>query len=139
MTESIISTDLAIAISALYRGPYEEFISRRDALVKQLRSAKRREDAERVKALRKPSRLAWVLDNIVHEDAATIERLDAAIKSAQTDADLRVALATVKKAVADVAAVGARLCVRAGQPIARRRQPGRCRTLSEPSLQPARA
>src|SRR5215467_352809 len=117
MTQPLTLIELETAITAVYRGPLEEFISRRDALVKQLRAAKRREDADRIKLLRKPSRLAWVLDNIAHEDSASIEQLAAAIGAAQTGTDLRAALETVRAAVRDVAAAGARVAIRAGQPI----------------------
>jgi len=113
-------SELETALLAVYRGPLEEFVSRRDALVKQLRAAKRREDADRVKALRKPSRTAWVLDNIVHEDPAPIEQLAAAIGAAQavqSGADLRAVLDNVRTAIRDVATAGARVAIRAGQPI----------------------
>src|SRR5947208_2880184 len=79
--------------------PLEDFISRRDELAKQLRTDKRRDDAALVKALRKPSRIAWTLDAVVHEDAASIDRLAAAIGEAQTGGDLRTALEAVKEAV----------------------------------------
>ena len=120
MTESQEPSELEAAMLAVYRGPLEEFVSRRDALAKELRAAKRREDADRVKALRKPSRTAWVLDNIVHEDPASIEHLSAAIGSAQSvrsGADLRAAMENVRAAIRDVAAAGARVAIRAGQPI----------------------
>jgi hypothetical protein len=117
MTQPLTPIDLETAIVAVYRGPLDEFVTRRDALVKQLRAAKRREDADRVKLLRKPSRMAWVLDNIVHEDAASIEQLVAAMSEAQRGADLRSAMETVKTAVRAVAAAGARVAIRAGQPI----------------------
>jgi exonuclease VII small subunit len=110
-------TDVTTAILALYQGPYEEFISRRDALAKQLRAEKRRDDAASVKALRKPSRMAWVLDRIVGDEPQAVGRLDAAIAAAQTATDLRTALETVKEAVRSVAAVGARIAVRDGHPI----------------------
>jgi hypothetical protein len=101
----------------VYQGPFEEFVSRRDALVKRMRAEKRPVDAALVKALRKPSRMAWVLDHVVGEDPESIDRLGAAIAGAQTAVDLRTALETVKDAVRAVAAVGARVAVRAGQPI----------------------
>ena len=120
MTQPDASSELEAAIVDVYRGPLEGFVSRRDALVKELRAAKRREDADRVKALRKPSRTAWVLDNIVHEDPTPIEQLSAAISAAQTvhsGADLRAAMDNVRAAIRDVAAAGARVAIRAGQPI----------------------
>jgi len=120
MTQPPEPSELETALLAVYRGPLEEFVSRRDALAKQLRAAKRRDEADRVKALLKPSRTAWVLDNIVHEDPASIEQLTAAISAAQTaqsGADLRVAMDNVRTAIRDVAAAGARVAIRAGQPI----------------------
>ena len=120
MTEAPDPTELETALLAVYHGPFDEFISRRDALAKQLRAAKRREDADRVKALRKPSRTAWVLDTVVHEDPAVIEQLVTAINAAQTvqsGADLRAAVETIRTAVRAVAAVGARIAIRAGQPV----------------------
>ena len=115
-------TNLETAIQSVYRGSLEEFVRRRDALAKQLRSEKRREDAERVKALRKPSRTAWLLNNIVYEDAAPIDRLVTAIGEAQdaqsgSGADLRTALENVRAAVRDVASAGARAGVRSGHPM----------------------
>jgi hypothetical protein len=117
MTQALPPMELEAAIIAVYRGPLDAFVSRRDALVKQLRTAKRREDADRVKLLRKPSRMAWLLDNIVDEDGASIEQLADAIRDAQRGTDLRTALETVKAAVGAVAAAGARVAIRAGQPI----------------------
>jgi hypothetical protein len=117
VTQSPAETDLAAAILALYQGPFEDFISRRDTLAKQLRSEKRRDDATLVKALRKPSRMAWVLDRVVGDDAASVDRLDAAIAAAQTATDLRAALETIREAVRSVAALGARIAVREGHPI----------------------
>src|SRR4029453_17040075 len=106
MTQPPEPSELETALLAVYRGPLDEFVSRRDALVKQLRADKRREDADRVKALRKPSRTAWVLDSIVHEDPLVLEQLTAAITAAQTvqsGAGLRVALDDVRTAIRDVA------------------------------------
>jgi hypothetical protein len=117
VTHPQIDTDLQTAIVAVYRAPLEDFVSRRDELAKQLRAEKRRDDAALVKALRKPSRIAWTLDGIVHEDPASIDRLAAAIAEAQTGADLRTALDAVKDAVRAVAAAGARVAVRAEHPI----------------------
>ena len=120
MTEPQESSDLEAAMLAVYRGPLDGFVSRRDALAKELRATKRREDADRVKALRKPSRTAWVLDSIVHEDPLVLDQLASAIsavQAVQSGADLRVALDNVRTAIRDVAAAGARVAIRAGQPI----------------------
>jgi hypothetical protein len=117
MTEPGSAIELEALMVTVYRGPLDEFVSRRDALAKQLRGAKRREDADRVKLLRKPSRMAWVLDNLVVEDSASIEQLVAAIGEAQRASDLRAALEIVRAAVRAVSAAGARVAIRAGQPI----------------------
>jgi exonuclease VII small subunit len=117
LTQPPTETELATAILTVYQGPIEEFVNRRDALVKRLRAEKRPDDAALVKALRKPSRMAWVLNHVVGEDPESIDRLDAAIAGAQTAGDLRTALETVKEAVRGVAAVGARVAVRAGHPL----------------------
>ena len=120
MTEPPEPAELETALRAVYRGPLDEFVSRRDALVRQLRATKRREDADRAKALRKPNRTAWVLDSVAHEDPSVIEQLSAAISAAQTvhsGVDLRAAMDNVRTAIRDVAAAGARVAIRAGQPI----------------------
>jgi hypothetical protein len=120
MTQPPEPTELETTLAAVYRGPLEDFVSRRDAVVKQLRAAKRREDADRVKALRKPSRTAWVLDNIVREDPMVLDQLSTAINAAQgaqSGADLRAAMDNVRAAIRDVATAGARVAIRAGQPI----------------------
>ena len=119
MTQPTDPNELETAISAVYRGPLEEFVSRRDTLAKELRAAKRREDADRVKALRKPSRMAWTLDNIVHEDSTSIDQLAAAINAATTmsGTDVRTTIDTIRGAIRTVAAAGAHVEIRANQPI----------------------
>jgi hypothetical protein len=115
-------TELEGAIQAIYRGSLDAFVRQRDALAKQLRSSGRREHADQVKALRKPSRTAWTLNQVIHDDAASIERLSEAIYAAQhaqagSGADLRTALERVRAAIRDVATVGTRASMRAGSPI----------------------
>jgi hypothetical protein len=107
-------TDLEAAIVAVYRGPLEEFISRRDALAKQLRASKRREDADRVKALRKPSRVAWTLDQVALGDPAPVGQLARVILAAQEGHSVQD---DVRQAVRAVAEAGAREAIRGGHPI----------------------
>jgi hypothetical protein len=68
-------------IDALYDGSLDDFIARRDALAKELRTAGDRDAAARVKKLRKPARVAWavsqaaraqpkLLDAVTHAGAA---------------------------------------------------------------------
>jgi hypothetical protein len=118
-TDPIDPADLEGAITAVYRGPFEEFIARRDALARELRASKRRDDAERVKSLRKPSRAAWALGQVVFEDPASVEQLAAAIVEAQdaSPAGARTAQEGVRAAVRAVAEAGARAAIRGKNPI----------------------
>jgi hypothetical protein len=112
--------DLETAMAAVYVGPLEDFVFRRDQLARQLRAAGRRADADTAKSLRKPSRAAWALDSAVHDDPAVIERLAAAVAAAldvQAGAggDLRSALDAVRSAARDLANQAARAAAAAGQ------------------------
>ena len=59
----------------LYGLPLEDFIPERTALVKSLRSAKRREDAAQVAGSRKPSVAAWTVNQLVRTQVKTIQAL----------------------------------------------------------------
>lgn len=56
----------------LYRLAPEEFTAARDALARRLRAAKERERADAVKKLRRPSALAWALNQVARSDAGLI-------------------------------------------------------------------
>lgn len=62
----------------LYRLPPQEFTAARDALAKRLRAAKNREKADEVKRLRRPSALAWALNQVARSDGDLIESVLAA-------------------------------------------------------------
>ena len=57
--------DLDDEVDALYGLPLDAFVPERDALAKRLRADKRREDADAVKALRKPSVAAWAANQVL--------------------------------------------------------------------------
>lgn len=111
--------DLAPAIAELYRGDLGDFIRRRDALAKELRTARRRDDASAVKALRKPSRMAWALDAAAVDHPDDMDSLLAAARATldahSVGGDVRAAMAGLRAAVRDFAtraaslAAGARL------------------------------
>lgn len=105
------------AIAVVYAGPLEAFVQRRDALAKELRAAGRREDASAVKALRKPSRVAWALDRAAREGAA-IGPLDAAVaatlEAQAAGGDVRGAIAGLRSAVREFAGSAARAAQEAG-------------------------
>ena len=60
-------------VDALFTLPPSEFTAARNALVKQLHSEKRREEAEAVKALKRPSVPAWALNQVARRDPDAIE------------------------------------------------------------------
>lgn len=113
-------TQLEEAITALYRSPLEDFIPRRDALTKELRSAGDRAAATRVKALRKPSRAAWAL-NVAAADGGALRKLVdsvAATLDAQADgSDVRAAMTRLRTAVRELADSAAAAASDAGHSI----------------------
>lgn len=115
------SPDLDMAIADVYRGSLEEFVGRRDALVKELRAADRRDDANTVKGLRKPTRTAWALDAAVLDDPATVEQVAAAVADAieaqSGGGDLRGAFDQLRTAVRDLAAAAATAAAGDGHPV----------------------
>lgn len=67
--------DLESEIDRLYQGPLSTFTSRRNHLVKRLRTAGHRLAADRVKALEKPSLTAWVVNQLWWNHRDTFEAL----------------------------------------------------------------
>ena len=112
------------AIAAVYGGPLEDFIRRRDALAKELRSAGDRDQVTTVKGLRKPSRLAWALNLGAQSPRNPIEPLSAAvaemIEAQSAGADVRGAIARLRGAVREFADGAADASERAGH----RTEPG---------------
>jgi hypothetical protein len=52
------------ALAGLYHGPLEQFTPQRNALVKELRAGDERGAAAWVKALRRPTRAAWLVNQL---------------------------------------------------------------------------
>ncbi len=65
-------------VERLYGLPLDEFTSARDESARRLRDEGRREDAAAVKALRKPSNPAWVVNRLAREHPGLIDDLLAA-------------------------------------------------------------
>jgi hypothetical protein len=61
--------------ATLFRGQPEEFIAARNALVEQLRSEDRKDDAAAVKAVRKPTLVVWALNQLAARDPKGVEAL----------------------------------------------------------------
>jgi hypothetical protein len=81
--------ELDAELDRLYGLPLGEFVSARDELAKGLRAEDRREEAEQVKALRKPSVAAWLVNRLSRERELDVQRLLKAgetLRKAQADA-----------------------------------------------------
>lgn len=115
--------DIEQVKTLLHSAPLEEFIARRNALVRQLREAGRRDEAAAVKELRKPSRPAWTLDAGFFSDADGIERLAAAvnevIEAQSGKGDMRDATRSLRDAVQGAAKTAADAAQAAGVKIER--------------------
>ena len=76
----------------LFGLPLAEFTGERDALVRKLRDAGRRDEAAEVAALRKPVLAAWVVNQLARHRRAEVRELvraAEAVKSGRRDADER--------------------------------------------------
>ena len=113
--------------TALFRGPPDGFVAARDELVATLRDAGRADDAAAVKALRKPTVVAWALNQLVIRDPAGVRALadaGAEVRAAQQAAlsskrgateRLRSAGSARRGAVTALADVAADALVEAGR------------------------
>ena len=70
--------DLERELDALYGVPLAEFVRARDELAKRLRKEDRREDADAVKALPKPSAPVWAVNQLARRERPRVEALVAA-------------------------------------------------------------
>ena len=76
-------------LDRLYGLPLKEFVAARDELAKRLRGDDRREEADQVKALRKPAVAAWLVNRLAREREIDVQRLLKAsetLRNAQADA-----------------------------------------------------
>jgi hypothetical protein len=107
------SPKLRRRVDRLYTLPLHEFTGARNELAKELRAAGDRDAADRVKALRKPSRSAWAINRLRQEDRAVLrsalkagQQLRAAQSGALSGASgekLRERARAERKAVAEAA------------------------------------
>jgi len=63
------------SVDELYGLPLDEFTPRRDELSKELRSASKRDEAAWVKALRKPSATAWLVNQLARTQRSDARRV----------------------------------------------------------------
>ena len=62
-------------LSELYAGDLESFIERRSAMAKQLRAAKRRDDAATIAKARKPTLAAWAINVVARTSSEQVDAL----------------------------------------------------------------
>ena len=67
--------DLESELDHLYAFEPEEFVAERDRVARALRDADRREEAEQVKALRKPSVAAWTVNQLARRERRQVDLL----------------------------------------------------------------
>jgi hypothetical protein len=108
-------------IADLYRGPLNDFVPRRDACAKQLRAAGDRMGADRIKALRKPSRIAWALNAAAATEhyAKLVESVNATISAQSRGGDARSAMNGLREAVRAFAIHAAYIAAEQGQKLDR--------------------
>jgi hypothetical protein len=103
-------------IDALYKLPLPEFTAARNALAGRLKKAGRGDDADRIKALNKPSLPAWAVNQLYWEHRHVFDRLfDAgerlrkaqASKLAGQSGDIRGALDALREALSELTRLAA--------------------------------
>ena len=106
---------------ALYALPLESFVRERDDLAKRLRKEGRAEEADAVKGLRKPTVVAWVVNQLAHRRGDELRGLIAAadrLRDAHTGrrGDFAEAAAAEREAVRVLARSAAEILSDAGRP-----------------------
>jgi hypothetical protein len=86
----------------LYALDPQEFVRERDALAKQLRASGDRDEAARVKALRRPTVAAWAINQVAREQPHVVSALVDAAADARRGHDVRQALVHRRDAIARV-------------------------------------
>jgi hypothetical protein len=94
--------NLNAATAELYRLPRDEFTAARNDLVKRLRGDGKRSEADRVKALGKPTAAAWIVNQLSHKAGADLKKLLSAgerMRKARTATELRAASAVERETI----------------------------------------
>jgi hypothetical protein len=102
-------TDLDAALDELYRLPPSEFVAARNALAKELRAEKRRDEAQTVTARRRPSPAAWALNQLVLGGGDAFGPVGAAVGAVREPpgGDLRGAMGDLRDAIGQAAEIAA--------------------------------
>jgi hypothetical protein len=70
-----VNVDIEHDIDRLYVAPREEFVRERDALVRTLRASGDRTAATEVAAIRKPTLVAWIVNQLAHTERRDVDLL----------------------------------------------------------------
>jgi hypothetical protein len=91
-------------VAALYAGPTSDFTVARDALAKKLKADGDKEAAAEVKALKRPTKLAWAIGRAASDEESAFENLIATAEAlAAGGVDPRPAMKKLRDAVAVLA------------------------------------
>src|SRR5918997_4499174 len=107
-------------VDELYGAPFDEFVARRDAAAKELKREKRGEEADAVKALRKPALAGWAVNQLARRERDLVDGLlaaGAALRQARGGDALRDATHEERDAVEDLASRAAGLLREAGHTV----------------------
>jgi hypothetical protein len=98
------SKDMAKGVETLFAAPLEEFISARNALVKELRKSGQEEEAKRIAALRKPHKSLWLLNQLAlrapKELHALLDATKRMLEAQQKGVEVREAMQAHREALA---------------------------------------
>ena len=119
-------SEKTVDVDALYKLPLADFTASRNALAGRLKKAGRAEDADRVKALGKPSSAAWAVNQLFWRQRDQFDRLIAtgdrlrkaqASKLAGGSGDIRGALDELRETLSSLTRTAAELLREAGSNI----------------------
>ena len=110
--------DLDAQLDALYAAPLSEFVGTRDALSKSLGASGRKEDAARVKSLKKPSAAAWAVNHLALDGSGLLGALEtAAARLRKKPADVKDALRARREALNEAARAAGRALAASGHSV----------------------
>jgi hypothetical protein len=108
-------------LDELFEAPLEEFVATRNRIAAKLRKAGETDEAERVRAMRKPPAVVWAVNRLARTDARAVARLlDAAddvraVQSGRSDASFAEAQRRFADAAWELARRAAGLLAEAGR------------------------
>jgi DNA repair exonuclease SbcCD ATPase subunit len=122
------SAEVESALDGLYREHPDGFVAGRNELAKTLSAEGEREAAARVRALRRPSAAAWLINRISADDPDRVEGLTAAadeladaqrrvLEDGEDPAVLRAAAAQERERIEDMVGEARRVAGAAGAPV----------------------